>query len=283
MTTVLDAYQHCQQITRQQARNFSYGIRLLPPPKRRALSAIYAYARRIDDIGDGPLAAAARLDQLTAARADLWRLDEDSADPVLLALADAARRYPIPVSAFGELIDGCEADVRGRRYETFEELHGYCRQVAGSVGRLSLGVFDPADFATAEPLADDLGVALQMTNILRDVGEDQESGRVYLPAEDLRQFDVHLAGESVHADAEAWAALVAFQVERTEQWYGRGLRLLPMLDRRSAACTAAMAGIYHRLLHRIAAHPAEARTERVRLPGWEKALVAGRALTMGTA
>src|SRR6266568_1276916 len=190
------AYQHCEQITKTQARNFSYGIRLLPADKRRALSAVYAFARRVDDIGDGTLPAADKLAALAVARADVTALSEQdgeiSGDPVLVALADAARRFAIPLGAFGELIDGCEADVRGTRYATFGELHHYCRCVAGSIGRLSLGVFGCEDTAIAAPLADSLGIALQLTNILRDIREDFGDGRVYLPAEDLERFGVVL-------------------------------------------------------------------------------------------
>ena len=201
---VLAAYRHCEEITTSQARNFSYGIRLLPPPKRRALSAVYAFARRIDDIGDGDLPAAQKLAALGQARASVDRLagrgstrpgpDDPAlrADPVLVALADAGHRFPIPLQAFGELIDGCEADVRGTSYATFEDLRHYCRCVAGSIGRLSLGVFGTPDVSTAEPLADALGVALQLTNILRDIREDYRSGRVYLPAEDFDRFGAAL-------------------------------------------------------------------------------------------
>ena len=158
---VLAAYRHCEEITWSQARNFSYGIRLLPPPKRRALSAVYAFARRIDDIGDGDLPAAQKLTALEQARASVDRLtgggtarvgpDDPAlrADPVLVALADAGDRFPIPLQAFGELIDGCEADVRGTSYPTFEDLRHYCRCVAGSIGRLSLGVFGTPDVAAA--------------------------------------------------------------------------------------------------------------------------------------
>src|SRR5580693_10608172 len=136
------AYQHCEQITRTQARNFSYGIRLLPAAKRRALSAVYAFARRVDDIGDGTLPAASKLAALAEARAAVAAIDEAGADAaagdqVLVALADAARRYPIPLGAFAELIEGCEADVRGTSYATFGELEHYCRCVAGSVGSRS--------------------------------------------------------------------------------------------------------------------------------------------------
>ena len=279
------AYEHCEQVTRTQARNFSYGIRLLPPGKRRALSAVYAFARRVDDIGDGTLPAADKLAALAGARSAVAALERDGAraaadDPVLVALADAARTYPIPLGAFAELVDGCEADVRGTSYATFGELEHYCRCVAGSIGRLSLGVFGSRDPGTAEPLADALGIALQLTNILRDIREDLINGRVYLPAEDLERFGAVLRPEraDVLAGEPGLEDVVRFEARRAFGWYATGLRLLPLLDRRSAACTGAMSGIYLRLLKQIAAAPAAALRQRQSLPGKEKALVAARAL-----
>ena len=294
---VAAAYRHCEEITWSQARNFSYGIRLLPPDKRRALAAVYAFARRIDDIGDGTLPPADKLTALADARASITgggrRRRAPPArpadppgdpDPVLVALADAGRRFPIPLEAFGELIDGCEADVRGTSYDTFDELRNYCRCVAGSIGRLSLGVFGTRDVATAAPLADELGVALQLTNILRDIREDYREGRVYLPAEDFSRF-----GTALRPNGSGWPAadpklvtLVRFEAERARDWYSRGLRLMPMLDRRSAACTAAMAGIYFRLLQNIAAAPELVLQRRVSLSSGQKAMVAVRSLA-GTA
>jgi phytoene synthase len=274
-------------VTRTQARNFSYGIALLPGGKRRALSAVYAFARRVDDIGDGTLPAADKLAALEDARAAVAALEGASGsagaaagDPVLIALADAARRYPIPLGAFGELIDGCEADVRGASYATFAELEHYCRCVAGSIGRLSLGVFGSRDPGVAEPLADALGIALQQTNILRDVREDLGSGRVYLPAEDFERFGVALRPDRADAlaDDRGLADLIRFEAQRALGWYATGLRLLPLLERRSAACTGAMAGIYLRLLEQIAAAPAAALRQRQSLPGKAKAMVAVRAL-----
>jgi len=284
-TEVRAAYEHCEQVTRTQARNFSYGIRLLPPGKRRALSAVYAFARRVDDIGDGTLPAADKLAALADARSAVAALERDGAraaagDPVLVALADAARRHPIPLGAFAELVDGCEADVRGTSYATFGELEHYCRCVAGSIGRLSLGVFGSRDLGTAEPLADALGIALQLTNILRDIREDLINGRVYLPAEDLERFGAVLRPEraDVLAGEPGLEDVVRFEARRAFGWYATGLRLLPLLDRRSAACTGAMSGIYLRLLKQIAAAPAAALRQRQSLPGKEKALVAARAL-----
>jgi len=277
------AYQHCQQVTTTEARNFSYGIALLPGDKRRALSAVYAFARRIDDIGDGSLPADDKLAALEEARAQVTELVGGLAapprDPVLLALADAASRFAIPVAAFGELIDGCEADVRGTTYRTFDELEHYCRCVAGSIGRLSLGVFGPADPAAAEPLADALGIALQLTNILRDIREDLGNGRVYLPADDLARFGCTLrAGESRLGDTAGLERLIRFEAQRARDWYATGLRLMPMLDWRSAASAGAMAGIYLRLLDHISATPGEVLQRRMSLPAKEKIMVAVRSL-----
>jgi len=284
-TDVRAAYRQCEQITRQQAKNFSYGITLLPGGKRRALSAVYAFARRIDDIGDGPMEPADKIDALEQARADLSGLTVESAarsaDPVLVALADAARRFPIPVGAFGELIDGCAADVRGTRYATFADLEHYCRCVAGSIGRLSLGVFGSSDPAAAEQLADSLGVALQLTNILRDIREDLGNGRVYLPAEDIERFGctIEPGGQTGRGDLSGELAdLVRFEADRARDWYAVGLKLMPLLDRRSAASAGAMAGIYFRLLEHICAAPQLALERRMSLPTREKALVAASAL-----
>jgi 15-cis-phytoene synthase len=218
-----------------------------------------------------------------------------------VALADAADRFDIPLAAFGELIDGCEADVRGTTYRTFDDLLHYCRCVAGSIGRLSLGVFGTADVATAAPLADALGVALQLTNILRDIREDYLGGRIYLPAEDFERFGCSLGngalqpgaaehGSGQHgpgqhgpgngADGDKLAALVEFEAERASAWYAKGLTLIPLLDWRSAASAGAMAGIYHRLLERIAATPGVVLERRMSLSPREKALVAARSLVV---
>ncbi|SDQ32335.1 farnesyl-diphosphate farnesyltransferase [Actinopolyspora saharensis] len=273
------AYEYCEQITRTQARNFSYGIRLLPAGKRKALSAVYAFARRVDDIGDGTLSTERKLERLEHTRTKLREVHRDSKDPMLVALADAARELPIPLEAFHELVDGCEADVRGNEYETFEQLAHYCRCVAGSIGRLSLGVFGQPVTGVAAERADALGVALQLTNILRDLLEDRRRGRIYLPQEDLRRFGVTLELDSrgmFTDDASKVAELVRFQSQRAERWYGEGLRLLPMLDHRSRACCAAMAGIYHELLRRITADPTLVMRGRTGLSGWQKAVVAAR-------
>jgi 15-cis-phytoene synthase len=274
MTVAALAYEHCRRIARDAGSSFYSGMRLLPPDRRNALFAVYALARRIDDVADGPGAAEARLAELAEIRAGLARLDE-AVDPVLVALADASARFPIPVAAFGELVDGAEMDVRGAEYTTFAELVLYCRCVASSIGRLSLGVFDCSDRAKAEPLADELGIALQLGNILRDVSEDVANGRVYLPREDLEQFGCEARGGRFEGPIEF---VIAFEAERGLGRLRAGLELVPLLDRRSGSCVLAMAGKYRRLLERIAAEPSLVLRGRVSLRPWEKGLVLARSL-----
>ncbi|MFZ4156751.1 presqualene diphosphate synthase HpnD [Streptomyces pseudogriseolus] len=286
---VLAAYSYCETVTGQQARNFAYGIRLLPTAKRRAMSALYAFSRRVDDIGDGPLADDVKAARLDDTRALLTRIregavEEDDTDPVAVALAHAAALFPIPLGGLDELIDGVRMDLRGDTYETWDDLKVYCRCVAGAIGRLSLGVFGTEPGAhgveRASEYADTLGLALQLTNILRDVREDAENGRTYLPADDLAKFgcSAGFAGPTPPEGAD-FAGLVHFEVRRARALFAEGYRLLPLLDRRSGACVAAMAGIYRRLLDRIERDPEAVLRGRVSLPGREKAYVAVRGLS----
>ncbi|MGH9190917.1 MAG: squalene synthase HpnC [Acidimicrobiales bacterium] len=285
------AYATCGDITRRQAKNFAYGIALLPPPKRRAMTVVYALARRVDDIVDQAGDADARgraLDGLQDRVARTLAAGAAAApeDAVLVALADVVRHYPLPPAAIADLFEGCRSDLEGARFATFDELVVYCRRVAGSIGRLSLAIFGTAHAPrphrrsgradVAAPLADDLGVALQLTNILRDVVEDRDQlGRVYLPAEDLGRFG---CAADASGPADRLAALLTFESERARAWYERGLGLLPHLDHRSRACVAAMAGIYHRLLDRIERDPAAVLRGRVSLTTGQKANVAARSL-----
>ncbi|MFH8623115.1 presqualene diphosphate synthase HpnD [Streptomyces vietnamensis] len=282
------AYSYCEAVTGQQARNFAYGIRLLPSEKRQAMSALYAFSRRVDDIGDGTLAPEDKRERLEATRDILDRIrkglvEEDDTDPVAVALADSARRFPIPLGGLDELIDGVLMDVRGATYETWDDLKVYCRCVAGAIGRLSLGVFGTQPGAQgadrAPEYADTLGLALQLTNILRDVREDAGNGRTYLPADDLAKFGCGDGFGGAPAPGADFAGLVHFEVRRARALFAEGYRLLPMLDRRSGACVAAMAGIYRRLLDRIERDPGAVLRGRVSLPGREKAYVAVRGLS----
>jgi phytoene synthase len=302
---IAHAYAHCEAVTRAEAANFFYGIRLLARERRRAICAVYAFARRVDDIGDGELGHEQKLSLLDAEEAALAAVERPeagrpaSADPVMVALADAYRRFPLPQGALGELIEGVRMDVAGATYERFDELVRYCRCVAGAIGRVCLAIFglrDEAgvDRAGAERLADELGVAMQLTNILRDVREDAENGRVYLPAEDLRRFGLLSPGEERSAaemlaalaragggGGEGLPALVRFEAERAREWFERGIALTLLLDRRSSASVLAMAGIYRRLLERIAADPEAAVRRRMSLPAREKAWVAARGMIGG--
>jgi phytoene synthase len=270
------AYRQCEEITRHAAANFYYGIRLLPREKRQAMSAVYAFARRVDDIGDEVGAAPAKLSALDAQRATLAAiggssLNGSATDPVAIGLLDARRRFGLPLEALELLIDGVELDVRGTRYETFDELVVYCRDVAGTIGRLCLAIFSGGNSLEHADLADDLGVAMQLTNILRDVREDYENGRVYLPNEDLERF----ACSAPLVSAE----LIRFEAQRAGEWFDRGLRLVDVLDTRSASCVLAMTGIYRRILERIASQPDEILLHRISLPVWEKAWLAARSVT----
>jgi phytoene synthase len=276
---VEEAYRGCEQITRREAANFFYGIRLLPRPKRQAMSAVYAFARRVDDIGDGDLDDEAKLAALAAERDSLTAIaaGEAEPEPVAVALADAHERYELPLEALELLVEGVELDVRGTRYETFDELVVYCRDVAGSIGRLCLAIFTggAGNANGGAALADDLGVAMQLTNILRDVREDHERGRVYLPAEDLRRFGC----DELPAVPPAQAAeLIRFEAARAGEWFDRGLGLVERLDARSASCVLAMTGIYRSILERIERQPEEILQRRISLPAWEKAWLAARSL-----
>ncbi len=280
------AYRECERITRREAANFFYGIRLLPRPKREAMSAVYAFARRVDDIGDDAgLTNDSRLELLAAERAMLAQAGAPgnlfSEDPVAVAIAHAHARYAIPLDALELLIEGVELDVRGESYETFDELVVYCRDVAGSIGRLCLAIFcggRDREPAGAAALADDLGVAMQLTNILRDVREDHERGRIYLPAEDLRRFGAEGLPDVA---PERAVELIRFEAGRAQAWFDHGLELVDLLDGRSAACVLAMTSIYRQVLERICADPAAVLRERIALSTGEKAWLAARSLAGG--
>jgi 15-cis-phytoene synthase len=272
------AYAYCQRVTNRRAGNFRYGIRLLPRRRRLALCAVYCYARQIDDIADGHSDPDTKRRELARMRRQLTGIGTH-ADPVCVALGDAARRYPIPLEAYGELIDGVEMDVAGTEFITFDELYRYCDRVAGTIGKLCLGVFPPSGRSDAQRLASSLWVGMQLTNILRDISEDADMGRTYLPSRDLHRFGIDTAGSPVRfVPGPAFDALIRFEAKRAFGFYAEGLRILPSLSRRGAACMGTMAAIYHRLLTRIANEPSKVLTRRVSLPAWEKLEIAALAL-----
>jgi 15-cis-phytoene synthase len=266
---VAQAYAEVERITRREARNFAYGIMVLPRPKRRAIAAIYAFARQVDDLADGDLGRddkRARLQGLHAA------LDQPpGADAIQTALADARSRYPIPAAALHDLVDGGLHDTAQSRYADFAELHGYCRKVAGAVGRACVPVYGSEDAARAETL----GVALQLINVIRDVREDWELGRVYLPQDELAAYGV---SEEVIAESRVtpeWRALMAFQAARARAYLEEGLMLLESLDGRSAACVATFAGLYRATLERIEAGGFDVFDGAVRLSPLTKLRIVG--------
>jgi 15-cis-phytoene synthase len=275
--TVAEAYEHCEALTRRAAGNFYYGIRLLPRSKRQAMCAVYAYARRVDDIGDGRIEDREKLALLDACEHSLRELSTASMDPVMAALADARERFGLPMDALEGLLTGVRMDVQGKRYETFEELLVYCRLVAGTIGRLCLAIFGSRDPARATLLADDLGVAMQLTNILRDIYEDAANGRVYFPREDLDLYRLSADGRFDGGEGQL-DAMMRFQARRAGEWFDQGLELVGLLDRRSGACVLAMSNIYRGVLERIVDDPEAARRRRVSLPIWRKGWVATRSL-----
>jgi len=242
---VEEAYAEVERLTRQRARNFAYGIMLLPRPKRRAIAAIYAFARRVDDIADGSLPDGEKRDRLEELRTQLS--EPPGEDSMLVALADARSHFPIPFDALTALIDGGVQDTEQTRYADFDELRDYCTKVAGAVGVACVAVYGSDDVERAETL----GIALQLINIIRDVREDWEMGRVYLPQDELSSFGVSehdIAGGNV---SPAWHALMTFQAERARAYLQDGLGLLRLLDSRRALCVSTFAGLYRATLDRI--------------------------------
>jgi phytoene synthase len=241
------AYAEVERLTRKRARNFAYGIMVLPRDKRRAIAAIYAFARAVDDTADGDLPVAEkrmRLDELAAA------LDRPPGDDSMqVALADARERFDIPEHALRALVAGGIQDLEQTRYADFEELLGYCRKVAGAVGVACVAVYGSEDVERAETL----GVALQLINIIRDVREDWELGRVYIPQDELASFSVTEDDIAAGAATDAWRALMTFQAERARAYLQDGLGLLRSLDSRSALCVSTFAGLYRATLERIEA------------------------------
>ena len=254
--SVQAAYAEAVRITRREARNFAWGIALLPRAKRDAISALYAFARRVDDVADdGALLVERRRELLESCLADVDALpDAPAGDPVLVALADALRRYSIRRETLRDLVRGGLMDAERSRYGTWDELAEYCRCVAGSVGIACAAVYGPRDRAAAMPRAEPLGLALQQINIMRDVPEDWRLGRVYLPQDELARYGVVEADIAAGRTGPEWRALMEHQATRADQLLADGLRLLPLLDRRSRLGVRTFAGIYRGLLVQMREH-----------------------------
>ncbi len=255
-----DAYAWCRKVLEKANSNFAMAIKLLPKEKRNALYAIYAHCRLADDVSDGG--------------ADGSRLQ----DPHLqMALGDVVKRYGVPPRHFIEIIDGCSMDLDKDRYATFDELRRYCYLVAGAVGLACLHVFGFDDRA-ALGHAEELGIAMQLTNIVRDVKEDAGRGRIYLPQEDLKKFGVTEKDVLEARFTPAMKELISFQVVRARQWFEEGRKLIPLVHADARKCPAAIATVYQALLDRIEARGYDVFTKRVSLTAAQKLKVLASAL-----
>ncbi len=282
MTDALPA-QYCAEKAARSGSSFTLAFRILSRPQREAMNALYAYCREVDDIVDEAVHHPIAHLKLAWWRNEIERLYADPAGdppqhPVTRALQSAVRRYGLPQEDLEALLDGMtmdlEMDETGQRYAEMRELGLYCHRVAGVVGLLSARIFGFQDPHTLKYAAR-LGLALQLTNILRDVGEDAQRGRLYLPQEDLARFGVSEASVLAGQPDGDYNGLMQFQYDRAERTYAEAFALLPAVDRRAQLPGLIMAGIYRAVLDetRRAGFPIHA---RIRLPAWRKLWIAGR-------
>jgi len=275
------AYGVCRHIARSAAKNFYYGFLVLPSAKRNALCAVYAFMRRADDISDDPaIPAEQRREKLTAWIDGLRRVvdGERTDDPVFMALADTQKTFDIPLDLLEKLVHGTAMDLASQpsagdepklHYETFDELYDYCYHVASVVGLVCIRIFGYRD-PRAEKLAEQTGVAFQLTNIIRDVKEDGQLGRVYLPYEDLRRFGVEAKALSNGNAAAAFRPVLEFEAQRAREFYRAAEELMPLIDDDSQPALWTLVEIYRRLLERIAQRGYDVFSQRVRLSTLEK-------------
>jgi phytoene synthase len=288
------AYSVCRGITRTNAKNFYYAFLVLPKHKRQALCAVYAFMRRCDDIADDPgLSLEERRFKLSTWLAALHRVQqgEPTDDPILLALADAQRRYNIRAGLLDELANGTAMDVEAGtqseeahasaaprltvQYQTFDDLRGYCYRVASVVGLVCIHVFGYRDPA-AESLAEQCGLAFQLTNIIRDVKEDAAMGRVYLPQEDLAKFGLSAADLLSTPDAARFRPLLKLEADRAREFYQAGDQLIPYISEDSQPALWVLVNIYRKLLEKIAARQYDVFSGKVTLTVREKLRVLGK-------
>jgi phytoene synthase len=272
------SYLHCRRIARAAARNFYYGISLLPAAKRDALCAIYAFMREADDISDSPGTLEEKRQRLADYRGALDRAlaGDFGGHPAWPAFHDAVTRYRIPPRYLHDLILGTEMDLTVSSYPTFDRLREYCYRVAGTVGLTCIHVFGFED-SRAPDLAEKLGIAFQLTNILRDLREDAAMGRFYLPEEDLRRFGVRTAELSGPGVGPALHELMEFEAKRAWEFYEEGLELVPLIHRDSRAALWALARVYSGILLRIEARGYDVFSVRPALSATEKTWIMLRA------
>jgi phytoene synthase len=269
---VSGAYEHCEMLTRRASSNFYWGFRLLPHDRRRALCAVYAFCRAADDLADEPGRDTDPRRLLARWREELARAYAGRpVHPVGVALADTVARFAIPREHFDAVIAGVEMDLDRDRYETWEgDLEQYCYRVAGAVGLVCIEIFGYRD-ASARQYAVELGLAFQLTNILRDVADDAQRGRIYLPRADLKRFGCREEDVLVGHCTDAFRQVMAFESARAGEHYGRARFLLAEEDRQSLAPAEAMRLIYEQLLRRIMLRHYDVFGPKVRLTRPEKA------------
>jgi 15-cis-phytoene synthase len=266
-----DAYAWCKEYTKERAKNFYYAFAILPEEKRNAIYAAYSFSGLVDDIADELTDRAEQERQLADARARLaacYRGDREGA--LFVALGDAIDRYHVPPDLFEELVNGVEMDFTLNRYETWGDLYQYCYRVASMVGLICTSVFGTKPDPQARTYAIELGIALQIVNIMRDVREDAERGRVYFPAADLAAHGLTADDVLACRYDERFAAMMRTQGARAHDYFARGRRLLPLLDLRSRMCVNVLQGVYAEILKRIEARDYDVLNERVSLSGREK-------------
>lgn len=279
-----DSYRFCASVSRREAKNFYWSFLLLPPARRRAMCALYAFMRRTDDLADEPGEVVAKREALERWRIDLHRAiaGEPVEWPGLPALGDSARRHSIPTGHLDEVIDGVSMDLEPRTFATFDDLYPYCYRVASAVGLCCIHLWGyESDGGRAEAMAEACGVALQLTNIIRDVREDASNGRVYLPREDLERFGVRPDDLLSTTPTDELRALLAFQAGRARDYYERSAPLVGLVSRSGRPVLRAIAGIYRALLDEIVRRDYDVFSGRVALPAWKKAAIALRSLAGG--
>ncbi len=277
------AYEYCRRLTKEQAKNFYYAFIMLPAGKRKAIYATYAFCRLCDDATDDVTDSEEKLRLVQEQREGLLRTYAGEPEgPVFAALEDTVNTYNIPAEYLEDVINGVEMDISKKRYATFEELREYCYRVASSVGLICIEIFGYKDHRARE-YAVDLGLAMQLTNILRDVREDMERDRIYLPQEDLDRFGCSEQDISLGRVNDNFRDLMRFQVERAREYFKRGKELLPLVSPQSRVCPAMLHSTYSRLLDRIEAADYDVFSRRISLSTREKLALMARLWVTGVA
>lgn len=271
-----ESYELCRQITARYAKTFYLGTMLMPLAKRQAIWALYAWCRRTDELVDGLNAATTTPETLQAWEQQLERtFNGEPTSPTDIALAEAVKTYPIPIQPFKDMIAGMQMDLKYDRYACFDDLHLYCYRVAGTVGLMSAAVmgFDQADphiLSSAMSAAIALGIAMQLTNILRDIGEDARRGRIYLPQEDLAYFDYTEADLFAGILDDRWISLMQFQIQRARQFYQRAEGGIAALSRDARWPVWASLMLYRNILNSIEVNQYQVFSRRAYVPAPKK-------------